>query len=326
MTNYLITGGTGTFGHACVRQLLTDPKCQKIIVLSRDEQKQEAMARLFPDERMRFFLGDVRDEGRLHMAMRDADYVIHAAALKIVPKGEYDPIEYLETNANGTANIIRAALGIGVRRMLLLSTDKAVAPVNLYGATKLVAERLILAANNLAGPREPYFSVARYGNVTGSRGSVLELWEQQLAAGEPLTITEPNATRFWISDRDAVAFALRCIQERMQFEGGYIYVPKMPSYKIQDLATAFIQKPDTAFSTYNKVGLRPGEKLHEEIIGRYEQPIEFLRHFEIGGDFIKAGNPKPPEWTYTSDNNPEKLGVEELKVLIEQWMAGRENS
>lgn len=275
----LITGGTGTFGHAVAPLLLS--RGDVVTIFSRDEQKQEAMQVEFESEQgryqtdnnpepLRFFLGDVRDRPRLAMAMHRQDACIHAAALKIVPKGEFDPSEFKKTNIDGTDNVIHAALEAGVGKAILLSTDKAVAPINLYGATKLAAEKLFIAGNNYRGAAGTSFSVVRYGNVMGSRGSVLLSWMLAANAGKPLQITDPRMTRFWLTKAEAAAFVLQALEH---MTGGEVFIPRMPSFRLVDLAEAVhwasrnIYKPNI-----NIVGIRPGEKLHEDLITSHEAP------------------------------------------------------
>lgn len=254
-----ITGGTGSFGRQYVRTLLErfDPK--KLIIFSRDELKQYEMAQEFPDttyDCMRYFLGDVRDRERLDMAMRGVDYVIHAAALKQVPAAEYNPMECIKTNIHGAENVIQAALSNNVKKVMALSTDKAANPVNLYGATKLASDKLFVAANNIAGGHQTRFSVVRYGNVVGSRGSVVPLFQKRIADGaDHLPITDPRMTRFWITLQQGVDFVLKDFQ---RMHGGEIFVPKIPSVRIVDLARAM-----APYLPHKTVGIRPGEKLHE---------------------------------------------------------------
>ena len=258
----LVTGGTGSFGQRFVRRLLTDYKLRRLIVFSRDEDKQyEMMNRLSPQDfpALRYFIGDVRDVDRLSMAMRDVDIVVHSAALKHVPIAEYNPFECIRTNINGTENVIRAAMDCNVQKVLGLSTDKAVAPINLYGATKLAAEKLLVAANNLAGEKGTRFAATRYGNVVGSRGSVIPLFRSLIERGtDHLPITDARMTRFWITLDEGVDFVLLSLADMM---GGEIFVPKLGAVKITDLATAMAPN-----LPQRVVGIRPGEKLHETLI------------------------------------------------------------
>ncbi len=322
---YLITGGTGTFGKAATRQLLRDQSIGKIVILSRDEQKQQEMAWAFQDERMRFMLGDVRDEARLVRAFKDIDYVIHAAALKIVPKGEYDGREFVETNVNGTQRVISAALSSGVQRVLLISTDKAVAPCNLYGATKLLAEKLFISANHLAAMREPYFSVIRYGNVTGSRGSVLDMWASQILEEKPLTVTDGNATRFWITQAEAAVFAIHAIEMKMRYNGGEIFVPRMPAYRVADLAEALTKVQGTEDPIIAKTGLRPGEKLHEDILSPHEKVFEHKDFFRISAldkTSCQGGKPLGLAGQSCSSSFP-PMTVKQLTELLRDWKEGK---
>ena len=255
----LITGGTGSFGKQYVRTILANSQPKKLIVFSRDELKQFEMAQEFPDSTypcMRYFIGDVRDAERLKQAMKGVDYVIHAAALKQVPAAEYNPMECIKTNIHGAENVIQAALAADVEKVIALSTDKAANPINLYGATKLASDKLFVAANNLAGGHRTRFAVVRYGNVVGSRGSVIPLFQKLLRDGSHhLPITDARMTRFWITLQQGVDFVLRDF-ERMR--GGEIFVPKIPSVRIVDLATAMAPAVPVKI-----IGIRPGEKIHE---------------------------------------------------------------
>lgn len=262
-TSVLVTGGTGSFGNAFVRRVLDSGAPRRLIVFSRDEQKQHRMERALADHpargALRFFIGDVRDEGRLELAMRGVDHVVHAAALKIVPTAEYNPFECVLTNIHGAENVVKAALRARVRRVIALSTDKAANPINLYGATKLAADKIFVAANNLVGDQDTRFAVVRYGNVIGSRGSVVPLFQELAAAGaETLPITDPRMTRFWITIEQGVSFVLSSLALTA---GGEIFVPRIPSMRIVDLARRIA--PNLAHRT---VGVRPGEKLHEVMI------------------------------------------------------------
>ncbi|WP_349360291.1 UDP-N-acetylglucosamine 4,6-dehydratase (inverting) [Stappia sp.] len=272
----LITGGTGSFGRKYVKTLLERYNPKKIIVFSRDELKQFDMAQTFDSPKMRYLIGDVRDRSRLVRAMEGVDYVIHAAALKQVPAAEYNPMECIKTNINGAQNVIHAALANDVEKVVALSTDKAANPINLYGATKLASDKLFVAANNMVGPKRTRFSVARYGNVVGSRGSVVPFFEKLIANGaESLPITDKNMTRFWISLQQGVDFVLKNF-ERMY--GGEIFVPKIPSVRITDLATAMA--PDLG---QHEIGIRPGEKLHEIMCPADDShlTLEFDEHFVL---------------------------------------------
>lgn len=321
----LITGGTGSFGKACVRRLLTHYKPQKIIVYSRDELKQYEMAQDFTSPIMRYFIGDVRDRDRLHLAMRDVDYVIHAAALKQVPTAEYNPMECIKTNINGASNIIDVAIEHNVEKVIALSTDKAASPINLYGATKLVSDKLFVAANNIVGPLRTQFSVVRYGNVVGSRGSVVPFFQKLVQAGvEELPITDPRMTRFWITLPQGVDFVLKSF-ERMQ--GGEIFVPKIPSMKVTDLATALAPGVPTKV-----VGIRPGEKLHEVMCPAddHHLTVEFDGYYVIkpaiiftkATDFTEnalgeKGTVVEDGFEYSSDKNTEWLTTEQLLRMID---------
>jgi UDP-N-acetylglucosamine 4,6-dehydratase len=274
----LITGGTGSFGHRYVSTLLKRYKLKRLVIYSRDELKQYDMAMKFQDHGniMRFFIGDVRDSSRLKEAMRGIDIVIHAAALKHVPIAEYNPMECIKTNIHGAENIIRAALENEVESVMALSTDKAANPINLYGATKLASDKLFIAANNMAGGRRTKFSVVRYGNVVGSRGSVVPYFNQLIKDGSShLPITHEEMTRFWITLQEGVDFVFKCFQ-RMQ--GGEIFIPKIPSVRITDLAKAM--SPNTPIKV---IGIRPGEKLHEIMCPADDShlTVEFANHFVI---------------------------------------------
>ncbi len=274
--NILITGGTGSFGKQFVRTILKNYKPNKIIIYSRDELKQFEMAQKFSDSCMRYFIGDVRDLPRLQKAMVGVDFVVHAAALKHVPIAEYNPMECIKTNVMGAQNVIDACLANDVKQTIALSTDKAAAPANLYGASKLVSDKLFVAANNLTGGHEIKFSVVRYGNVLGSRGSVIPYFEKLIADGATsLPITEPKMTRFWITLQDGVDFVLKNF-ERMQ--GGEIFVPKIPSMKMTEMAKAIAPHLEQEI-----IGIRPGEKLHEVMcpVDDSHITLEFHDHFVI---------------------------------------------
>lgn len=283
----LITGGTGSFGKQYTRTLIERYKPKKIIIYSRDEFKQYEMEQEFHHPCMRFFIGDVRDKDRLIQATRNVNFIIHAAALKQVPAAEYNPMECIKTNIHGAENIINAALHNEVEKVMALSTDKAANPINLYGATKLASDKLFVAANNLVGERPTRFSVVRYGNVVGSRGSVLPLFEKLIAEGiKKLPITDERMTRFWITLQDGVDFVLKNF-ERMH--GGEIFVPKIPSVKIVDLAAAMASELETEI-----IGIRPGEKLHEIMCPADDShlTLEFSDHYVIR-----------PSITFTSKTN-----------------------
>ena len=258
----LITGGTGSIGTALTKKLLETTKIKKVIIFSRDELKQADLASKIDDPRIRFFLGDVRDKNRLNLAFYGVDYVIHAAALKRVEAGEYNPIEFVKTNVIGSQNVIEAAIEMGVKNVIALSTDKASSPVNLYGATKLTADKLFIAANSYGVPRGTKFSVVRYGNVMGSRGSVIPFFTKLVEEGKPLPITDVKMTRFWITLDQATCFILDSFQI---MQGGELFVPIIPSMKIVDLAMAL-----SGNSNFVNIGARPGEKIHEEMISASE--------------------------------------------------------
>ena len=318
----LITGGTGSFGHHFVDYVLQHYKPKKIIIYSRDEYKQFIMNNDYReyDDILRFFIGDVRDEGRLRMAMNGADYVIHAAALKQVPACEYNPNEAIKTNVNGAMNVINASLEAGVRKVVALSTDKAVNPVNLYGGTKLVSDKLFCAANAYGGADGTRFAVVRYGNVAGSRGSVIPFFQNIIDhGGRELPITDYRMTRFWISLEQGVELVIKALEEA---RGGETFISKIPSFKITDLAEAMLpgcEKPE--------VGIREGEKLHEIMVTRedslhtyeYEKHYIVYPHYNWWGeqDIIPGGKPVEPEFEYSSGTNMEWLGVEELKTRLQ---------
>ncbi|WP_025209164.1 UDP-N-acetylglucosamine 4,6-dehydratase (inverting) [Hippea sp. KM1] len=316
-----ITGGTGSFGKKFTQILLENYKPKKVIIYSRDEFKQFEMSKTFNDRCMRYFIGDVRDKDRLLRAMEGVDYVVHAAALKHVPIAEYNPMEAIKTNVLGANNVIDAAIESGVKKVIALSTDKAVNPINLYGATKLAADKLFIAANNIKGARPIKFSVVRYGNVMASRGSVIPLFMRLTKEGaKKLPITHPDMTRFWITLDEAVRFVMMAF-ETMQ--GGEIFVPKIPSMKITDLAKAI--NPDAEFEI---IGIRPGEKLHETLISVDESynTIEFGEYFVIQPLIHVTGrpdyfvNPKGEKgirkefgFRFSSDNNDRWLSVDDLR-------------
>lgn len=318
----LITGGTGSFGKKFIEILLKKYAPKKVIVYSRDELKQFEMQQKFNQPCMRYFIGDVRDEARLLHAMEGGDYVVHAAALKQVPAAEYNPMECIKTNVGGAQNVINAALYAKVKKVIALSTDKAANPVNLYGATKLCSDKLFTAANNFVGAKETRFSVVRYGNVVGSRGSVVPFFRRLAAEGaKELPITDPRMTRFWLRLEDGVDFVLKSFA-RMQ--GGEIFIPKIPSMRITDLAEAIAPGMPTKV-----IGIRPGEKLHEVMCPSdlYYDTLEFDDHFVImpstqGGavDYAKnaigeIGRSVPDGFDYNSGNNPHFLTVDELREM-----------
>ena len=323
----LITGGTGSFGHRYVSTLLKEYNLKRIVIFSRDELKQYDMemkfreGKLYDCQKIRFFIGDVRDVSRLKEAMRDIDIVIHAAALKQVPAAEYNPMECIKTNIHGAENVIQAALSNNVDRVIALSTDKPANPINLYGATKLASDKLFVAANNMSGGRTK-FSVVRYGNVVGSRGSVVPLFEKLINGGEKwLPITHDKMTRFWITLQEGVDFVLKNM-ERMQ--GGEIFVPKIPSVRIVDLASAMA--PNLAIKI---IGIRPGEKLHEIMCPTDDShlTVEFKDHYVIApsitffsrkNDFNsnslgEIGKAVEQGVEYSSGSNPHFLSIDEIE-------------
>jgi UDP-N-acetylglucosamine 4,6-dehydratase len=304
----LITGGTGSFGQAFVRWLVTKPydEVSRIVVYSRGEHAQEDMAREYNDDRLRFFIGDVRDLTRLELALNGIDTIVHAAALKVVPIAEYNPTECVATNVLGAQNVVKAAIHMGIKRVLTISTDKAVSPINLYGTTKLAAEKIFVAANTLAAGKS-LFSVVRYGNVVGSRGSVIPFFRKLAAEGRPLPITHPEMTRFWITMDQAIGLVEKALSI---MEGREIFVPKIPSMKIIDLAKAFSDLP-----TY-EIGIRPGEKIHECLITEDEaqHAVNGARAFVIRPN--SHLNVLPRGFRYTSDGNTDWLTVEQLKALL----------
>ncbi|WP_434952532.1 UDP-N-acetylglucosamine 4,6-dehydratase (inverting) [Shewanella sp. HL-SH4] len=322
----LITGGTGSFGQKYTKTILERYKPKRLIILSRDELKQYEMQQVYNAPCMRYFLGDVRDGDRMMQAFKDVDYVIHAAAIKHVPAAEYNPMECIKTNIHGAENVIKAAIANKVKRVIALSTDKAANPINLYGATKLVSDKLFVAGNNIVGEGETRFSAVRYGNVVGSRGSVVPFFQQLIRNGATsLPITHPDMTRFWISLQDGVDFVLKNF-ERMQ--GGEIFVPKIPSVRITDLAEAY--GPGLK---HDIVGIRPGEKMHEIMCPADDShhTIEFDDHFVITPSISFFGREHDysisqlgekgalvkPGFEYHSGNNHHFLSIAEIKHLDE---------
>ena len=275
-SSILITGGTGSFGHAFIPMTLAKYNPKKLVVYSRDEMKQWEMAKLFQDDpRVRFFIGDVRDKDRLYRALDGIDYVVHAAATKIVPTAEYDPFECVKTNVIGAMNLIDACIDRRVKRIISISTDKASSPANLYGATKLVSDKLFVTANNFKGKSKTKFSVVRYGNVAASRGSVIPLFRKLISQSKKLTLTDPRMTRFWMTLEESVKFVDKCFK---LMNGGEIFVPKLKSFRIVDL----IQALDSSIKI-KKIGIRPGEKLHEVMCPNeeYQNTLEFKDYFAI---------------------------------------------
>ena len=319
--NILVTGGTGSFGHHFVNYVLKHYSPKKIIIYSRDEYKQFIMNEEYKkyEDQIRFFIGDVRDENRLHMAMKDCDYVIHAAALKQVPACEYNPNEAIKTNVNGAMNVINASLAAGVKKVVALSTDKAVNPINLYGGTKLVSDKLFCAANSYSGSDGTRFAVVRYGNVAGSRGSVIPFFQNIIDQGDnKLPITDYRMTRFWISLEQGVELVIKALEEA---HGGETFISKIPSFKITDLAQAMLPGCEMP-----EVGIREGEKPHEIMVTRedslhtyeYEKHFIVYPHYNWWGkqDIIPGGKLVEPEFEYSSGTNMEWLGVEELKEKL----------
>lgn len=319
----LITGGTGSFGRKFTRTLIEKHKPRRIIVFSRDELKQYEMAQEFNTPQMRYFIGDVRDPERLQQAMRGVDFVIHAAALKQVPAAEYNPMECIKTNVHGAENVIKAAIAAGIEKVMALSTDKAANPINLYGATKLASDKLFVAANNMVGYEKTRFAVVRYGNVVGSRGSVVPFFEKLIAEGATsLPITDTRMTRFWITLQEGVDFVIRNFA---RMHGGEIFVPKIPSVRITDLAEAMAPGMPT-----NVIGIRPGEKLHETMCPADDShlTVEFSDHFVIRPtikfyrgdvDYLtnnveERGTPVDQGFEYSSGSNPHFLNVDEIKA------------
>jgi len=301
----MVVGGTGSWGNAFVKKVLP-LKPKRIVIFSRDEQKQDIMARTYDDPCLRYFVGDVRDRARLEMAMYGIDTVFSAAALKIVPTCEYNPFETVLTNVIGAENVCRAAIAAGVKRVIALSTDKAVSPLNLYGATKLCAEKIFVAANNLSAGR-CLFSVVRYGNVCNSRGSVVPVFKAIHAAGKPLSITDTRMTRFWITLDQAVDFVLSC-EDMMQ--GREIFIPKIPSIEIINLAKAI--QPE---GKWKVIGIRPGEKLHECLMTA-DEAISGLETWDRYVITPEVTSNIKPGFSYCSDSNEKWLNVEQIRKTL----------
>ncbi|MDR1520751.1 MAG: UDP-N-acetylglucosamine 4,6-dehydratase (inverting) [Planctomycetota bacterium] len=318
----LVTGGTGSFGRKFVSTLLARHKPRKVAVFSRDELKQSEMMETpeyAPRRGVQYFIGDVREPDRLRTAFRGIDVIVHAAALKQVPACEYNPFEAIKTNVLGAQNIITAAIEAGVARVVALSTDKAAGPVNLYGATKLCSDKLFIAGNNMAGVAETRFSVVRYGNVVGSRGSVIPYFQRQAREQGRLTVTDSRMTRFSITLGEGVDFVLACLG---RMTGGELFVPKIPSYRILDVAGAVAPG-----MPIEEIGIRPGEKLHESMITPDDarDALEFTDHYLVQPTFgwwnrekCPGGRPCPEGFAYTSDKNGRWLTVDELRALIER--------
>lgn len=320
----LITGGTGSFGNAFTRYVLNNYDPKKIIIYSRDEYKQYVMRNNFKeyDEKIRYFIGDVRDERRLRRALNNVDYIIHAAALKQVPACEYNPMEAVKTNIDGAMNIVNAALDCGVEKVVALSTDKAVNPVNLYGGTKLVSDKLFIAANAYRGESGTTFSVVRYGNVAGSRGSVIPFFNQLIQSGATeLPITDFGMTRFWISLDEGIQLVIKALEEA---KGGETFISKIPSFKVVDLATAMA--PDLK---QIEIGIREGEKMHEcmvpaaDSMTTYEYEKNFIIYphmewYDVDSALLPGGKKVEPGFVYDSGTNTEWLSVEDLRRLVSE--------
>lgn len=320
----LITGGTGSFGKCCIKTILERYNPKRLIVFSRDELKQYEMQQEFNEPCMRYFLGDVRDAERLKQAMRGVNFVIHAAALKQVPAAEYNPMECIKTNINGAENVIKAAIDNGVEKVIALSTDKAANPINLYGATKLVSDKLFVAGNNMAGGHNTRFAVVRYGNVVGSRGSVVPFFKKLVAEGvKEMPVTDLRMTRFWITLPQGVEFVLQSFN---RMYGGEIFVPKIPSSRITDLANAI-----GAELPIKEIGIRPGEKLHEIMcpMDDCHLTLEFKDHYVIRPSITfttpvdyatnalgEKGHCVEQGFEYNSGTNPQILTVKELQEMI----------
>jgi len=320
-SSILITGGTGSFGHSFIPMTLAKYNPKKIVIFSRDEMKQWEMKKLFKDDpRVRFLIGDVRDKDRLYRALDGIDYVVHAAATKIVPTAEYDPFECVKTNVLGAMNLIDACIDKGVKRIVALSSDKASNPANLYGATKLTADRLFVSGNSYSGDHNTIFSVVRYGNVMGSRGSIIPFF-MSIASGGVLPITDNRMTRFMISLEEAVELVWHSFED---MRGGEVYVKKIPSMKVTDIALAVDEN-----AKQKEIGIRPGEKVHEQMIGLEDSyyTFEYTDHYKIlpsindwasDPERIKDGVKVRSDFVYTSDNNIEWMGISELKDWIEK--------
>ncbi|MEU8247045.1 UDP-N-acetylglucosamine 4,6-dehydratase (inverting) [Nonomuraea sp. NPDC048916] len=317
-SSVLITGGTGSFGKAFIRHALNSLDLRRLVVFSRDELKQWEARQLFGDDRrLRWFIGDVRDRDRLARAMHGVDHVVHAAALKQVDTAEYNPFEYVRTNVSGSQNVVEAAIDSGVRKVVALSTDKASSPINLYGATKLVADKLFVSANHYAAGHVTRFAVVRYGNVVGSRGSVVPFFQRLAEEGGSLPITDKRMTRFWITLDQAVRFVVESFE---LMRGGELYVPRIPSMRITDLAEAVAPR-----SPIYEIGIRPGEKLHEEMIG----PDDGRRALRLADRYIvqptiATWGYSPPQdaellpegFCYRSDTNDRWLSVDDLRGIV----------
>jgi len=316
-SSILVTGGTGSFGRAFIRHALDCLDPRRVVVFSRDELKQYEMRAEFGDDpRLRWFLGDVRDVDRLRRAMHGVEYVVHAAALKQVDTAEYNPIEYIRTNILGSQNVIEASIDSGVRKVVALSTDKASSPINLYGATKLTADKLFVAANNYGAAYDTRFSVVRYGNVMGSRGSVIPYFQSLRAQGLPIAVTDRRMTRFWITLDQAVQFV---VDSFARMAGGELYVPRIPSMRITDLAEAIAPG-----SPIVEIGIRPGEKLHEEMIAADDsrRTVRLPDRYVVAPVLAEWGFPTiegeglPDGFAYRSDTNDLWLSIDDLRSLV----------
>jgi UDP-N-acetylglucosamine 4,6-dehydratase/5-epimerase len=316
-SSVLITGGTGSFGKAFLTEILESHNPARVAIFSRDELKQYEMKQSYGDDpRVRFFIGDIRDRDRLEMAMHGVDYVVHAAALKQVDTAEYNPMEYVKTNILGSENVMLASINAGVKKVIALSTDKASSPVNLYGATKLTADKLFISGNHYSYARGTKFAVVRYGNVMGSRGSVIPFFQALADRGDPLPITDLRMTRFWITLPQAVKFV---IDSFTAMDGGELYVPRIPSMHVIDLARAI--SPSTELI---EVGIRPGEKLHEEMISAEDsrRTIQQEDRFVVGPTMaewtfrVPPGDPVPDGFAYTSDTNDQWLSLDDIRQML----------
>ncbi|MGN7948280.1 UDP-N-acetylglucosamine 4,6-dehydratase (inverting) [Microbacterium sp. 22215] len=317
-SSILVTGGTGSFGKAFIRYALDNLDPRRIVIYSRDELKQYEARQLFADDpRLRWFIGDIRDQDRLRRAMHEVDYVVHAAALKQVDTAEYNPFEYVKTNIVGSQNVVEASIDAGVKKVVALSTDKASSPLNLYGATKLAADKLFQSANHYAASYVTRFSVVRYGNVMGSRGSVVPFFRKLAAEGKPMPVTDARMTRFWITLPQAVQFVVDSFD---QMQGGELYVPRIPSMKILDLVEAIAPGAETY-----EIGIRPGEKLHEEMISLDDA----RRTLRLGDRYVvlptianwgftpPAGSELPEGFAYQSDSNDLWLDAQGIRDILE---------
>ncbi len=325
----LVTGGTGSFGKRFVREIVEKHRVQKLIIFSRDELKQQQMRSVYPeteDSPIRYFIGDVRDKERLYRALQGVDILVHAAALKQVPTAEYNPMEAIKTNVFGSANVIDAAIDSGVGRIILLSSDKAVNPINLYGATKLCAEKLFIAARSYVGSKDIRFSVVRYGNVVGSRGSVVPTFLSKSSSGV-IPITDPRMTRFWITLDQGVSFVLKCIN---LMKGGETFIPKIPSMKVVDLAAALAPG-----CRHEVIGIRPGEKLHEVLISEEDAPrtaeydeffviYPYPRENEANNATIYGERLVPESFRYSSDANSLWLSHQDLVQMVHSTLDSQE--